>query len=491
MSTSLRRTLFVRTGLCAGLVLLLAGLVLYWLFRSGLQRQVDQTLIDKANLLASTVEQTHWGVELDYTDLDMREFRAETGPGYLQLWLADGTALYRSPSLQTTDLPLVEVEPESPRFQNSVLPDHRPGRLAILSFVPRREDSLPQAATDSTAVASKLTLVLARDTSDTKAQLAAFRLALLAVGLASLLVVTGAIAWAIRSGLKPIARLAASIHHLSPNDLASRLTTDRVPAEFRPVVDRLNQLLARLEAAFLREKTMSADLAHELRTPLAGLRSIIEVTLSRPRTDEEYAAALTECVQSAEHLQHLVENLLSLARIEAGSFEIDPVPVALPSLLREVWKSFQAAAEERRLQVRWDLPEPGEIQTDRTLLAVAVNNIMDNAVNYADRDGELEFSARVTGQSAEIRAVNSGSELTQSEAETLCDRFRRGDRARSATCVHYGLGLSLVRSILEQLGGEMRIEAEAGGQFAVTLQFPRQGSDRRHVTTPNRGSRSA
>jgi signal transduction histidine kinase len=194
---------------------------------------------------------------------------------------------------------------------------------------------------------------------------------------------------------------------------------------------RLNDLLDRLERAFARERAFSADVAHELRTPLAGLQSVLEVSLARLRSTEEYEATLEECLHISGHLRTLIGNLLSLARIESGTLKLDSRTVTLNTLLRSNWEHFAERAEARNLSLEWELTPESNLTTDPT-----------------------------------------GCELTQEKAEELRDRFRRGDAARSATGTHCGLGLALVQETLRALGGDVRIQAEPGGRYEITLTLP-------------------
>jgi two-component system heavy metal sensor histidine kinase CusS len=469
--------LLVRTGTGTAIVLVLSGCLLYGLFRAELRRQFDRALDDKATLLASAVSQTPQGLELDFTELDMQEFVRGPGAGFLQMWEDDGAVLYRSASLGDADL----LHPAAPlgaaMHEDIELPGDVDGRAVILVFRPRldEEDDGPLADDrgEPESTAAVLTLVLARQTGSMSRVLGGFGLLLLAVILLTILVMSITLSGVIGQSLKPLAVLTDRIADLDDRALSVRLPEMEVPDEFRPVIVRLNELLDRLENVFRRERAFSADVAHELRTPLAGLRSTLEVALSRPRSTKEYQSTLGEILAASGHLQKLVDNLLSLTRIEAGTVDVDLQPVALARALHKAWEPFQASAEKKQLDVRWDDTWGGEVLTDEFLLMAALRNIVDNAVSYTKEGGEITLAVAGDAMTGEIRITNSGCELTQEEAEELCDRFRRRDAARSVTGVHYGLGLALVSSIMEVLEGKVLISAHKGRTYEVLISVPR------------------
>jgi two-component system, OmpR family, heavy metal sensor histidine kinase CusS len=244
------------------------------------------------------------------------------------------------------------------------------------------------------------------------------------------------------------------------------------PAELMPVIHRLNDLLRRLEDAFSREKAFTADVAHELRTPLAGLRATLEVSLSQSREPEKHREAIRDSLQVAHQMQDMVDNLLWLARTEAGQLRVDRGPVDLGDLLNECWKTLADRAQTRGLCVDWDVHSPCALSTDRDKLRQAVHNLLDNAVTHADSGGRVRIEAGREPDRIRCRITNTGSRISPEDAERVFDRFWRGDQARTDTGVHCGLGLSLSRRIVTLLGGRISVTSAVGGEFSVTMVFP-------------------
>ena len=472
---SLRTKLVASTAVGAAIVLVASGVALYALVRDGLVAQFDDAMLDKARLLASSVEVEGGEVDLEFDELDMAEFAAGGRPSYLEVWLPDGSVRFRSPGLGDGDLDRAAGPADAPVLRPVVLPSGRPGRSVGLVFLPRveggrRRDASGPRETDAPA----LTLVLARDTAPIQATLARLKILLLTVGAAAVAVTSGILWVAVRRGLRPVERLAGEIGAVDETDLSRRVTVAGAPAELAPVVDCLNRLLARLEAAFERERGFSADVAHELRTPLAGLRDTMDVALARPRNPAEYEEALRGCLRITVQMQAMVEHLLALARLDARQMEVSPESVSLSRLVRDAWQPLAERADARRLRLEWRLAEDGEVAMDPSLLGLVVRNVLENAVVHANKGGLVTVEAAAEDDALRLGVTNTGSRLAQEQAEHVFERFWRGDAARSDTGVHCGLGLSLVKTVAEALGGTVEVRSQAGGEFRVTVTLPRE-----------------
>ena len=194
-------------------------------------------------------------------------------------------------------------------------------RAVQFDFTPAFDDEDDEEpAWPVTPPPERLKVVLARSTADIDSFLAGLRFLLLAGGLVTILATSGVLWIIIRRSLIPVDRLARRLSELDAGDLTRRFEAGGVPAEITPVVDRLNEMLARLETSFDREREFSADVAHELRTPLAGMRSTLEVALSRSREPAVYREAIADVLKIAGDMQGMVEKLLCLARLESGSY---------------------------------------------------------------------------------------------------------------------------------------------------------------------------
>jgi signal transduction histidine kinase len=260
---------------------------------------------------------------------------------------------------------------------------------------------------------------------------------------------------------------------MGPTDLGARLDLAAAPRELAPVVARLNELLNRLAAAFEREKCFTSDAAHELRTPLAGLAAALEVCANERREPPHYERVVGECLRVVRQMHAMIDNLLTLARADAGRVVVARAPVRLGQLVREAWSFHAPRAAERRLSVEFDVDDDAVIDTDGEKLALVLTNLLANAVQYADDAGTVRVTARATGDGVCVRVANTGSRVRAEDAGRVFDRFWRGDAARgNAGGRNCGLGLAVCRKLAAALGATIDATTARGGWFAVELRLP-------------------
>lgn len=493
MTRSLQSRLLLGLALGTSLVLVAAGLALYGLIRAELISEFDAGLAGEALALATLVEEERGQIKSEMGEHEVAKFQLEGRPIYFQVWDREGKPIERSAGLGSARLPRFGGTPEKPQFRAVVLPGGRAGRVVGFRFTPHRDGEedrgrgsplagtaaeMRRASGASSAAGvgsirppdAPVTFVAARDTAPLEHTLQRIEWLLSAVfggAVAASLLVTAPI---VRVGLRPLQRISHRIASLDTCALTERLEAADAPDEIRSVVDCLNGLLDRLQEAFQRERAFSASVAHELRTPLAGLRSTIDVALAKPRDAADYRRSLEKCLTICLQSSSLTENLLMLARLDAGQFHPQREAVALDQLVHTVWAPLADEAASLGLKVSWRIDEPCEVFTDATLLVLILRNLLANAVDYADKKGWVNVEASVTEQRAIITVCNSVQALPPEFAERAFDRFWRGDSSRSATGVHAGLGLSLCRQASRALGADLAVNAQ-DGTFTARLEF--------------------
>ena len=471
---SLRARLLLGTATATGLLLAASGVLIYVGVRAALLAEFDSSLLTQARALAAATEWHGDRLELEQEAVKMPEFqstvRRHGGAEYYQVWTADGAVAARSSSLgQEHSLPQLSPATGRDKTQPLNLPDGRAGRAIALTFHANREAGASEADEQRGAA---VTLVLARDTAEVDRALARIRNLLIGVFAGVTLLAVALMSIVVRRGLRPLGTLAARIDAFGHEHLSERIILRDTPQELRPVVDRLNEMLGRVEAAVVRERSFSADVAHELRTPLAGLETALEVCTTRDRQPQEYAAVARQCLKTTRATRGMVETLLVLARADAQQLKVSPQPIELAPLLRECWSRCSARAAERELRVEWRVAPTCVVHTDPTQLALVINNLLDNAVTYADPGGRIDVAASCPDGQATIEIRNSGSALSREQLAQVFDRFWRGDESRAGNGVHCGLGLALCRKIVSLLSGTIAVES-VDGVFSVRLAFPR------------------
>ncbi len=470
MTCSLRRRLLVGTACGFAVILMGAGVALYFLMHSTLVREFDSALQAQARTLADLIEQEGNHIDLEFEEADLSSFRRADHPDYFQVWLEDGSVLHRSPSLGTSDMPWASVADDL-TLRPCALPDDRPGRCVWLRFTPRIDSE-----TETTTPVRRVVLGLARGTEGVNAALGQLRITLLLVGSTAVVLSVIILAWLVHVGLRPARQLAERIHDIDEHRLTERIAPHTLPLELRPIAAQLNGLLDRLAAVLVREKAMTASVAHELRTPLAGLRSILEVAVAQDRNSAEYRKALEDCHAICLQTQLIVDNILALARLDAQQEPCTREPVDLDTLIRRSWAPYKGTADDRRLQISWEVVPNIVLNTDQHQLGLVLKNLFDNAVHYTNHAGHIAIASANNNGSATICISNTGSHVATKDVHRVFERFWRGDRARQQDGGRCGLGLPLCRMIVERLGGQVVADSTPAGEFRVLVNLHASGT---------------
>jgi heavy metal sensor kinase len=272
-------------------------------------------------------------------------------------------------------------------------------------------------------------------------------------------------AWLSARALKPVTDLTAAALTISIENLSGRLPVPDTGDELAHLTDVLNTMLARLEGAVKTLSQFVADASHEFRTPLAVIRTTAELALRRAREPEAYRDSLQEIASEAERMTALVEDLLILARSDAGAVDMPVAPLDLREVLRGVLAEIKSLAEFRRIHIALHADRPAVVPGNRPALHRLFLVLLDNAVKYSPEGGEVV----VTLSDHSVKIEDFGAGISQADLPHIFKRFYQADRARSQG--GYGLGLSLAESIVKAHGGTIGVISTpgAGSTFEVTL----------------------
>jgi two-component system sensor histidine kinase QseC len=461
----------IRTAIVAGLAggtaaLLIAGAIaLTWGARRLLIDQFDAAAASKLSMFAALFEQEGPRIELDLVDEVLPEFRAGERPEYFQVWRADDE-LARSPSLGALALPRRVGTEAAPETFDLVLPDGGNGRaIGALVTVRRYERSLfgdPGPA--------QLAIVLARDREELDRALG-----LLVAGTAGgiAVLVLGGLVLGLRvtdRGLAPVAELVHHVERIGDPTRAAAFPVGATPVELRPIAAGLNRLVERIGRLLERERRTSANVAHELRTPISELLTIAEVAL-RFGDAAEARRALEEVLEVGQQMRRLVGTLFELARLEAGAAgdaALAREPVDLAELVHACWEPLEPEARKRgiRLEITG---AAAPVEGDPGALAILVSNLLGNAAEHAP-EGSRVACALARDRGTTLQVSNPAGGLLPGDLDKLTEPFWRASAARDDRG-HVGLGLALVRRLAEVLGVELRF-ALVGGELQARLGFP-------------------
>lgn len=279
--------------------------------------------------------------------------------------------------------------------------------------------------------------------------------------------------WISGRALQPIHDLADRAQKINAGNLGERLPHPGVDSEIGRLVEMLNRAFARLEESFSTMRRFTADASHELRNPLATLQNTIDVALEKPRTAEEHARILASLGEETGRLRSLVNDLLLLARADAGVVRLQKEAVRLDQVVEERVSAFRPRAEERAIELRSEPCQPVVIAGDERWLHQLLGNLLDNALKFTPPGGRVLVSLEGSDGASRLSVADTGPGIPSEDLTRIFDRFYRSDPARSHSSIPgTGLGLSIAAWIARMHGGELRAENRPEGGAVLILKIP-------------------
>lgn len=356
------------------------------------------------------------------------------GDARLEVWLADGRLLHADPM---------------------------PSSLAHSKHVKTHEFSVVAAGLPGGGLRSRYAVDFSHDAQMGRRWAWVLTLVTLAAGG---MVAAGAF-WHVRAALRPLRELTAQTRGISPRQLDRRLSLADPAEELQPWIEQFNALMERLERAYSQLEAFNADVAHELRTPLATLIGETEVALSRERSIEALRETLVSNLEEMQRLSAMVNDMLFLAQADRGAVARRGQPVSLAALAAQVVEFHEAALEDSGLALR--IEGDAVVPVDEPLFKRALSNLLGNATRYADHGSTVvvRISAELAQTAEQVQVVvqNKGRSIAPQQLPRLFDRFFRGDDSRCCPEEqHHGLGLAIVAAIARMHAGRTVAESDAG-----------------------------
>ncbi len=472
---SIRRRLLL--SLAGGFAILIAASSLYLMSLLEIQatNEFDATLRAKADALAALTDQENGFIELDYNKGDMPEFEREEDPEYFQFWLqTDSRVLYRSKHLgEKNDLPLLSNALNTRVIQDIALPDGRAGRMICRVYEAKGPDDEidpddnPEDI-DPSIKAPPLILAVARSRESLDTILASLGWSIFLIGSAASLLGM-LLAWAVIAvSFRPIHSITQQVQGLDAEHLHERVQLPKTPKELAAVVNQLNSLLERLDDSFQRERRFADNVAHELRTPIAELRSLAAVGAQWPDDQTSVARFFEDVKDIAGAMEGVIADLLLLARCQAGIEQVDRAPLSLLQALTSSWSKLSETATAKDLKYKLFIEEDIMLDTDSGKLNIILTNLLRNAVAYSPAGEEIVVRASRSGAGFAVELSNSAETLSAEELGRITEPFWRKDEEESASD-HAGLGLSLVSSLSSLLAMEIHFAQDSDGTFRARL----------------------
>jgi heavy metal sensor kinase len=300
-----------------------------------------------------------------------------------------------------------------------------------------------------------------------------FRLVLLFSAPVLVLVASAGGYWLSRKAVAPVGNIARAAQSISEHELSKRLPILQTGDELQSLSETLNEMFGRLESAFKRVTQFTADASHELRTPIALMRTRTEVALRKQRSEADYRETIVRIHQELERTSALIENLMTLARADSGSEPLQVAPTNLNELLLEVSETARLLAEGKSIQYDQRLPEtPLNVSGNAPSLRRLFLILIDNAVKYTSREGRISVVLDTSDGAAVTEIRDTGVGISATDIPHIFGRFYRADESRSRESGGSGLGLSIAKWIAEAHQGKISVVSKVGEGSVFRVQIP-------------------
>jgi two-component system heavy metal sensor histidine kinase CusS len=464
----LRRTLAFRLTAAyslAGLMLvILATASLYIVLRTELDRSTELFLADKLHVLSAMLHERPDDEDALREEIELESAARRYQQFYIRLLDEHGVPIMTTPGM-TEQLDLAELANRTrERSERSIAMAGRHGQ-------PFRVTSaavgvgMPPTHSDMVQIAI--------DVSQEEELLARYRLWFWGILLATSVLFPLVGHRIARQGIRPVEEIAATARRITSTNLRERIESEGYPLELASLAGTFNEMLDRLEESFERISRFTADIAHDLRTPVNNIRGEAEVALARARTVGEYRDVLESSLEEAVRLSELIGDLLFLARAESPFTELHRENINVGELLTTVRDYYEASATDSGISLSVnDATEPLNAELDRSLILRAVSNLVSNAIAHTPPGGTVTLAARNEDAAIRIEVSDTGIGIPAEALPKVFDRFFRVDPSRSKTSGGTGLGLAIVQSILTLHGGSTEITSQPGAGTRVTLRMP-------------------
>ena len=462
-----RRTLAFRLSAAyslAGLVLVvLATASLYIVLRTELERSTGLFLADKLNVLHTMLRERPGDEDGLREEIELESAARRYQQFYIRLLDEHGVPIMMTPGM-AEQLDMADLASRtSSRSERSIAMRGRRGRPFRIASA-----TVPVG----TPASRSDTVQIAIDVSQEEELLARFRRWFWGILLATSVLFPLVGYRVARHGIRPVEEIAATARRITSTNLRERIESEGYPSELASLAGTFNEMLGRLEESFERISRFSADIAHDLRTPVNNIRGEAEVALARLRTPDEYRDVLESSLEEAVRLSELIGDLLFLARAESPLTDLHRESVNIGELLTTVRDYYEASATDAGvLLVVHDGAAPLNAELDRSLMLRAVSNLVSNAIAHTPPGGTVTLAATDEDTAIRIDVSDSGVGIPAEALPRVFDRFFRVDPSRSKTSGGTGLGLAIVQSILTLHSGSTEITSQVGRGTCVTLRM--------------------
>jgi len=314
-------------------------------------------------------------------------------------------------------------------------------------------------------------LVVGRSTEDIEKALDGLLRTLIIAGPLTIIFAGGGGVFLARRAFKPVEQITQTAQNIEENDLSQRIKV-HTRDELGRLASTLNQMIERLEKAFKRQQQFTGDASHELRAPLAVIQAESTLALQKERSESDYRKSLDVISQESDHMSIIIDQLLALARADAGKEQFSFEEVNLGEFLERMSVDVEKLCRDKNIEFRLAQMENLIVKGDKARLRVLFLNLLDNAIRYTPNGGTISMSIHKEGQMAVTAIKDSGSGISPEHIPNIFERFYRVDKARSRADGGSGLGLAICKHITEVHGGRIEVESQVGTGSTFFVKLP-------------------
>jgi two-component system heavy metal sensor histidine kinase CusS len=447
------------------LILTAATVALYFILAKNIAREQDEFLAAKVGVLRHLLRESPENIR------DLKEEVEET-------WAPRQYAQVYARVLDEKGKVVVESPGMAARLSAHAFPLPVPVDVVPERAITIHSDSGATVRASSARAAlghgdsAAVTIQVALDTKSERDLMASYRaqlLLVLGIGLPICAIIGY---WLARHSLRPLREIAATVQRIRSSNLDERIDAAGLPADLSSLAERFNAMLGRLQESFARLSKFSADIAHELRTPVNNMRIEVEVALGKARSLDEYRETLGSCLEECERLGRIIDSLLFIARAEDPRTQIHKEPVNVALELDRVREFYEAPAAEAGVQFSVSCPPDAVAPLDRILFQRAVSNLVANALRHTPPLGRVSVDAVRDNGELRVDVTDTGRGIAPDDLPHVFDRFYRADRARTSVSGNVGLGLAIVKSIVQLHGGSISAQSKLNEGTRMRIQIP-------------------
>jgi len=439
--------------------LIIGFLAIVLFLRQELKEQFLEGLTTKARVIAEEIKSEVGFHDLQSLRKELEELESfRIVPRYFAVFESTGDLV--SPSnaylseFSQKPAPPIPFAPQQKKGFRHPLPNGQPGFAITIPFEGNGDNP-------------DFVITVMEDSSELDETIRAAVVLVLIIGVLFVLSSLFLVPWFLKRGFQPFESMREEIESIDSNTLDRQVSVDSMPLEFRPFVQRFNELLFRLNSSFERERRVNADLAHEIRNPVAELKLILESCIKWPESRE--AKTDRELLEIVEVLEQMVEKMLELARSESGLLEPNLTIFDVETATRGILKFLEPEIGSKKLKIDL-IASSGAIKTDAILFESILNNLIQNAIRYAPENSCISIDLSLSETVFLLEMRNPAPDLTESDLLFIKERYWRKKESREDR--HLGIGTTLVKAFVEALGGRLSYALSADRVLSVSVELP-------------------